>query len=190
MSPAVLKRTLIRSAHAHPANDGHISGDSHKAGLNVSFTGTGFLLLDPQMFTVSFDDGRGNRTLQRFDIDLTPAGLIAASRTFEVGDPGKLKPTDITLLTTARISPTMSISFAPEAFRSGDEIAFGFRFAEASILRLGGNVSVLAGSTFRATFSDGTVVRGTLNDSQTHDWSITSGFGLIDAQAAIESLHH
>ena len=190
MSPAVLKRTLIRTAHAHPADDGHISAEGRKAGLNVSFTGTGFLLLDPLMFALSFDDERGNRTLQRFDIDLTPAGLIAASRTFEVGDPGKLKPTDISLLTTAGISPTLSISFTPKAFRSGDEIAFGFRFAEASILNLGGTVNVLEGSTFRATFSDGTVVSGTLHDEQTHDWSITSGFGLIDAQAAIESLHH
>ena len=190
MSPAVLKRTLIRTAHAHPADDGHISAQGDRSGLSVSFTGTGFLLLDPLMFALSFDDERGNRTLQQFDIDLTAAGLIAASRSFEVGDPGKLKPTDITLLTTAGISPTLSISFAPKAFRSGDEIAFGFRFAEASILFLGGTVNVLEGSTFRATFSDGTVVSGTLHDEQTHDWSITSGFGLIDAQAAIESLHH
>jgi hypothetical protein len=189
ISPAVLKRTLIRSAHAHPADDGHISGEGRKAGLNVSFTATGFLLLDPDMFTLSFDDERGKRTLERFDIDLTPAGLIAVSGSFEVGDPGKLHPTDIKLLTTAGVSQTLSISFAPKAFRSGDEISFGFRFGEASILALGGNVSVLAGSTFRATFSDGTVLTGTLNDKQTHDWSITSGFGLIDAKAAIQSLH-
>ena len=62
------------------------------------------------------------------------------------------------------------------------------RFNEASILLLGRNVSVLAGSTFRATFSDGSVVKGTLRDEQTHDWSIASGFGLIDARAAIGSL--
>ena len=189
ISPAVLKRTLIRSAHAHPADDGHISGEGRKAGLNVSFTGTGFLLLDPLMFALSFDDERGKRTLERFDIDLTPAGLIAVSGSFEVGDPGKLHPADIKLLTTAGVSQTLSISFAPKAFRSGDEISFGFRFGEASILALGGNVSVLAGSTFRATFSDGTVLAGTRGDHQTHDWSITSGFGLIDAKAAIQSLH-
>jgi len=189
ISPAVLKRTLIRSAHAHPADDGHISADVRKAGLNVSLTGTGFLLLDPLMFALSFDDDRGKRTLQRFDIDLTPAGLIAVSGSFEVGDPGKLHPADIKLLTTAGVSQTLSISFAPKAFRSGDEISFGFRFGEASILALGGNVSVLAGSTFRATFSDGSVLTGTLNDKQTHDWSITSGFGLIDAKAAIQGLH-
>jgi hypothetical protein len=146
-------------------------------------------LLDPDMFTLSFDDQRGKRTLERLDIDLTSAGLIAVTGSFEVGDPGKLHPADIKVLTTAGVSQTLSISFAPKAFRSGDEISFGFRFGEASILALGGNVSVLAGSTFRATFSDGTVLAGTLNDQQTHDWSITSGFGLIDAKAAVQSLH-
>jgi hypothetical protein len=49
-------------------------------------------------------------------------------------------------------------------------------------------VSVLAGSKFRATFSDGTIVTGTLDDQRTRAWSQASGFGLIDAQAAIRSL--
>jgi hypothetical protein len=188
LSPAVLKRTLIRTAHAHPADDGHIGAEVRKNGLDVSFTGTGFLLLDPMMFALSFDDGHGKRTLQRFDIDVSPAGLIAVPTTFSVGDPGRLQASDINVLTPPGLSPTLSIAFAPKAFRSGDEIAFGFRFAEASILGLGGTVNVLAGSTFRATFSDGTVISGTLKNDQTHDWSITSGFGLIDAKAAIDSL--
>ena len=188
MSPVVLKKTLINTAHAHPENDGHISAAGSKAGLDVAFTGTGFLRLDPTKFTLTFDDTKHrNRTLQKFDIDVSPAGLIVAG-SFDVGDPGNLKPTDIVPLTTVFPSPTLSVSFAPKAFRSGDEIAFGFRFNEASILLLGRNVSVLAGSTFRATFSDGTVVTGKLNDDQTHDWSIASGFGLIDAKAAIGSL--
>jgi hypothetical protein len=85
-------------------------------------------------------------------------------------------------------SPTLSISFAPGTFRPDDRISFGFRFNEASILLLGRNVSVLAGSKFRATFSDGTVVSGTLDDELTHAWSQSSGFGLIDAQAAVRSL--
>jgi hypothetical protein len=188
ISPAVMKRILINSAHAHPADDGHISAEGHNAGLHVSFIGTGFLLLDPLMFALSFDDNHGNRTLQSFNIDLSPAGLIVATRSFVVGDPGKLKPTDITVLTTAGLSPTLSIAFAPKAFRPGSEVSFGFRFAEASILALGGTVNVLAGSTFHATFNDGTVVSGTLSNEQTHDWSITSGFGLIDAKAAIGNL--
>ena len=156
--------------------------------MEVSFTGRGFLRLDPTKFSLSFEDNRKrNRTLQQFDIDVAPAGLIVAGD-FDVGDTGHLRPADIKPLTSVFPSATLSISFAPGAFRSDDRISFGFRFNEASIRLLGRNVSVLAGSKFRATFSDGTVVTGTLDDERTRAWSQASGFGLIDAQAAIGSL--
>lgn len=188
LSPSAMKRILIDTARTHPADDGHIRADGRNAGLEVSFTGTGFLRLDPKKFTLTFsDDRRRNRTLQRFDIDVSPAGLVVAG-SFAVGDPGMLNPADIALSSMVFPSPTLSIAFAPGAFRSDDQISFGFRFNEASILLLGRNVSVLAGSKFRARFSDGTVVSGTLHDEQTHDWSIASGFGLIDARAAVGGL--
>ena len=183
-----MKRILIETARTHPADDGHIRAEGRNAGLDVSFTGTGFLRLDPTKFTLSFSDDRHRgRTLQRFDIDVSPAGLVVAG-SFAVGDSGMMNPTDITLLTPAFPNPTLSIAFAPGAFRSDDQLSFGFRFNEASILLLGRNVSVLAGSRFRASFSDGSVVTGTLHDEQTHDWSIASGFGLIDARAAVGGL--
>ena len=125
---------------------------------------------------------RGGFSVRRFI-----AGLVVAG-SFAVGDPGMLNATDITLPSPIFPNPTLSIAFAPGAFRSDDQISFGFRFNEASILLLGRNVSLLAGSTFRATFSDGAVVTGKLYDEQTHDWSIASGFGLIDARAAVGGL--
>jgi len=188
LSPAALKHTLIDTAHRHPAHDGHISGAGRNAGLAVSLTGTGFLRVDPRKFALTFTDTeRHGRTLQRLDMDLTPAGLLVAGN-FGVGDPGDLSLADITPLTSVFPSPTLSISFAANSFHSGEQILFGFRFNEASIHLLGRNVSVLEGTTFRATFSDGTVVIGTLSDERTHEWSIASGFGLIDAEAAIGSL--
>ncbi len=188
LSPSAMKRLLIRTAHTHPADDGHIRAEGRSAGLEVSFTGTGFLRLDPTKFNLGFADDRHlGRTLRQFDIDVSPAGLVVAG-SFAVGDPGMLNPTDITVLSALFPSPTLSIEFAPGSFRSDDQISFGFRFNEASILLLGRNVSVLEGSKFRASFSDGTVVTGTLHDEQTHDWSIASGFGLIDARAAVGRL--
>jgi subtilisin family serine protease len=187
-APAVIKRILVDTAHAHPKHDGHIHAFGRNNGLEVSFTGRGFLRLDPTKFSLSFEDNKKrNRTLQQFDIDVAPAGLIVAGD-FDVGDTGHLRPADIKPLTSVFPSATLSISFAPGAFRSDDRISFGFRFNEASIRLLGRNVSLLAGSKFRATFSDGTVVTGTLDDERTQAWSQASGFGLIDAQAAIGSL--
>jgi subtilisin family serine protease len=187
-APALIKRTLIDTAHAHPKHDGRIRAFGRNNGLEVSFAGRGFLRLDPTKFSLSFGDNKErNRTLRQFDIDVAPAGLIVAGD-FDVGDPGDLHLSDIKPNTTVFPSPTLSISFAPGAFRPDDRISFGFRFNEASILLLGRNVSVLAGSKFRATFSDGTVVTGTLDDELTHAWSESSGFGLIDAQAAVRSL--
>lgn len=188
LSPAALRRVLIDSAHAHPADDGHIRAAGSNSGLNVSFTGTGFLRLDPTKFALRFQDTQlGKRTLQEFDLDLAPAGLIVRG-SFAVGDPGDLNPADIHSLTTVFPSPTLSIGFAPGAFRSGDGIRFGFRFNEASIGLLGRNVSLLAGTKFRAVFSDGSIVTGTLSNALTHDWSVADGFGLIDAQAAAAAL--
>jgi Subtilase family len=187
-APAVIKRALINTAHAHPEHDGHIRAFGRNNGLEVSLTGRGFLRLDPTKFSLSFEDtAKHDRTMRQIDIDVAPAGLIVAG-SFDVGDPGALRPADITPITAVFPSSTLSISFAPGAFRSDDRIAFGFRFNEASILLLGRNVSVLAGSKFRATFSDGTIVTGTLDDQRTRAWSQASGFGLIDAQAAIRSL--
>jgi hypothetical protein len=188
LSPAALKRTLIETAHSHPDDDGHIAATARGNGLALSFAGTGWLRLDPTKFTLSFTDAQNqHRTLQEFDLDLAPAGLIVRG-SFAVGDPGGLNPADITSLTTVFPSPTLKIAFTHGSFQSGQRIRFGFRFNEASIGLLGRNVNVLAGTGFRATFSDGSVLTGTLRNELTHDWTIADGFGLIDAAAAVEAV--
>ncbi len=145
-----------------------------KVAINIGRVGEDF---DESADVGSLDDGTGG-----FPFTI---GLVSGVE--KSGITSTLTPNNV-----GNANAKLSVFASPGAFPSGGVISFGADRDVASLGDAGNDADLLAGSKVTARFilSDGTKEKatGTLVNRTGHGYSPDVGFGLINAQAALNSL--
>jgi hypothetical protein len=194
-------RTLLQStAAAHDLDLFQSSArvaDADGAGT-VTILATGddsnFSLADKRFFRLSFD-GPSGRSLRKVVIDLAPAGLVFDPSPdqgfpFVVNKASGLSKSDITA-TLNDGNTALTLQFAKMAFVSGGEIAFGIDRDDPNTGMEGNSADQLANAavTIRTLEGDGKFKgTGTFQNNVGQGYSEIVGYGLINAQAAVNKL--
>lgn len=142
-----------------------------------------------RQYRCQFLSHRPGVTLPALTINLAPAGLIfdpSASGGFPLTT-GTRTGTTLPAITSAGPSaPTATLTLTFTSFDSGDTLNFGIE-RDLATGGFGNSADALAGATFTATTSTGTL-SGTFINTVFSGYSPFDGFGFIDAQAAADSL--
>jgi len=215
LAPAAVKSLLQASAPAHDLQPSFAvaAAKAGKATVTVSASGDGnnYSGLNAQGFTVKLKAPDG-WTLQAITLDLAganaPRVLLGTPRPGLQFDPSA-KGFPFTLGTLAGIaadaitasplndaapfSQQLTVSFAPGTFTPASTVQFGVDRDETAVNAGGNSMDMLAGGTltgtvldaagrkhaFSAPFTTGEVGQG---------WNFASGFGLVDAAAALAAI--
>ena len=152
-------------------------GDSLPNVFEIAFSGTTgqqltSLTINLAPVAMHFDTGRENGL--PFGVDFTSGKPRPkqGKRTYSGGSTGKL-----------------SITIAFTHFVPGDTFGFSIGFDDDNTGEYGYDADELAGATFSATVKGvASPVTGTLGNQLGHAYNFKAGYGLLDAQAAINSL--
>lgn len=170
--------------------------ENHSQSPRVVVTAQGEAFENPDFLTVTFL-GPSNQSLRSLTIDVANSGLFFdlqptdTNPGYSLGTLMGLRPSDVTLLNGTQSGPSLSFSFAPGAFKSGDSFSFVAGAHSIYPAGIGDAADFLASSTVRAqltgnpaqeltgAFSKNDLVRG---------YQVFDGYGLIDAYAAARAV--
>lgn len=150
---------------------------------------------DPKFFRLTFQDGAG-RLLHKAVIDLGPSGLkfdpsADLGFPFTVGK-GRGIGAQIVANFSGENNTVLSLKFPPGALGPGVTIEFGVDRDDAKTSMGGNSADLLAGATLKIKTKDtaGATNKGTgpFVNARGQGYSPVDGFGLIDAQAALDLL--
>ena len=198
---SVQMRSLLEStAAAHDLDPGFSAASftspdgSIKVSLAASGDDSNNSAFSQKFFTLTFTGPAGS-SLNKAGIDLSPAGedfdeSIDNGYPFTIGEADGVTTTGV----TATLSGTekLVLDFPAGAFPSGGIFAFGIDRDVASVGSGGNSADLLAGATIKTHFilADGSKVKftGTLKNNSGSGYSANVGYGLINAQAALDKL--
>lgn len=144
---------------------------------------------DRNFFTLTFNTTKRNESLTSITIDLTDAFLKFDSTTatgfpFTLGKLVGLSPSDVVgiIPMEKETIPSITIAFAPGAFRNGDSMTFGID--RDNIGDGGGNTAdYMEFGSFTATTTKNNL-KGFFTNKYGFGFTVLDGFGLIDAVEA------
>lgn len=192
ITPAEMRTLLENSAGTHSLSPGLVeattsdSTNKYKVAVLVhGFQPQGY---DTEQWQLAVSAPAGV-TLNSISFDAFPSHNVF-ELPFLFGGSNNLTSSQVTTSVTTVPSFGMTLNFAAGAAVSGTTLDFSVDFDNAIPDYLGINTSLLAGTTFTATFSDGTVTSSaTLAPTSTGTgWTWSDGYGLIDAVAAASQL--
>jgi hypothetical protein len=158
----------------------------------VTLTDSGDSQILFNTFGLTFSGSAGQK-LTSLTINLAPVAMRFDSTTDAYGQPWIL---DSATGTPAPSSPGRSFPGAPadptmimalSNFSPGDTMDFSVGFVDGNTGKYGYNPAELAGATFSATVS-GVVYTGTFGNTLGNYYNYKSGYGLVNAQAALNLL--
>lgn len=159
--------------------------------ITITDTGDGQVL--PNVFEIAFTGSTGT-SLTSVTINLLPVKMVFdPSSTDANGDPWTLVGTTGSPAPTAGSrsyggTPSKStLTMAFTNFGRGDTLSFGVGFDDSDTLNYGYDADELGGATFSVTVS-GVTYNGTFQNSLSRTYNYKSGFGLLDANAALNLL--
>ena len=158
ISPAEVKRAMQLTAMARDSEPFFcqaVATENHSQSPRVVVTAQGEAFENPDFLTVTFL-GPSNQSLRSLSLDVARSGLFfdlqptLANPGYSLGTLTGLKPSDITLLNGTQSGQTLSFTFAPGAFRSGDSFSFVAGVHSIYPAGIGDSADFLASSTVRA----------------------------------------
>ena len=200
LSAAQMRSLLESTAAAHDLDPAYsvASFTSPDGSIKVSFTAAGDdsnnSAFDQKFFTLTFTGPAGS-SLNKAGIDLSPAGenfdeSADDGYPFTIGEEDGVSTTGM----TAELSgeSKLVLNFPAGAFPSGGIFAFGIDRDVTSLGSGGNSADLLSGATIKTHFilANGARVKftGTLKNEVGKGYSANAGYGLINAQAALDQL--
>lgn len=184
-------RTLMEQStfpHDLDPNFCQATATNGTATVQVSANGnnTNYSSSSPNFFTVTFN-GNSGETLNKLVIDLTPTLLVfdESSNGFPltVGSNPNGVSVSHTLSADNRVLTLTFTNFVP-----GDSISFGIDRDFSAINADGNSADYLAGADINATIDSGTTLLGAFANQLGQGFTFADGYGLVNAQAAVESV--
>ncbi|UFP93708.1 S8 family peptidase [Gloeobacter morelensis] len=186
--PNSLSAAAIRTALQSTAPPRDIDPLFAAAGAGVvSLTGNGAGSTDANFFRIGL--GGSGVTLTALTLNLAPAGLVfdpSASGGFPLTTGTRTGATLPAITSAGPSAPTATLTLTFTSFNSGDTLNFGID-RDLATGGFGNSADALAGATFTATTATGTL-SGTFVNTIGGGYTPFDGFGLVDAQAAADSL--
>lgn len=193
LSPDALKTLLEETTQQpHQRTAGLVSATLTSGADKLQVLVKGFLAGDPTQFTFLFNGPAGD-SVKQIVMDASPAKISFGNNSdqFLIG-PTTVPASDIVYLNgNLALNPVARIEFLNQAFTSGRFVDLGFDFDSSLAGFLGINSGLLFGTKVTATIQSGKttkVVSGVLGGPTGRGYTVTDGFGLIDAFAAFEKL--
>jgi hypothetical protein len=212
IAPATLRSILQSSAPAHDLQPSFARATAKAGQATVTLTASGdgnaFSGANPWGFVLALK-GPAGWTLQDATLDVSGANaqrvLLGVAKPgmqfdptstgfpFTIGGLQGMPFTAVTaspLNTAAPFSQQLSLAFAPGAFVPGASVTFGVDRDETALGAAGNSMDLLAGGTLSGTVLDADGHRHAFSVPVTTGkvgtgWNYVSGFGLVDAQAAL-----
>jgi hypothetical protein len=184
--------TEDRRDHSQSSHDSEHGEDKG----TVTITAQGEAFENPDFLTVTFH-GPSNQSLRNLTIDVANSGLFfdlqptITNPAYSLGTLIGLKPSDITLMNGTQSGPSLSFTFAPGAFMSGDSFRFVAGVHSIYPAGIGDAADFLASSTVRAQLTGGATpeVHGAFSPNDyVQGYQVFDGYGLIDAYAAARAV--
>lgn len=201
VSAAEVKRVMQLTAQARdnrPFFSRAVATEDHSSVPHVVVTAQGEAFENPDFLTVTFL-GPSNQSLRSLSLDVARSGLFFDLQPTET-NPGYslgtligLVPSDITLLNGTQSGQTLSFTFAPGAFRSGDSFSFVAGVHSIYPAGIGDSADFIASSTVRAQMIGNPPRELTGVFSPNHEvrgYQVFDGCGLIDAYAAARAVQN
>ncbi|MGC3991855.1 MAG: hypothetical protein QM796_19605 [Chthoniobacteraceae bacterium] len=186
-TPAQILSLLINNTQGQIDQDpGYCAGTAGP----VTVSATGDNPTSPKFFKIAFNGNAGEQ-LTSLTIDMSTAGLVfdptkKNGYPFTVGaTSGGNVPKVVGTPVYSTDKSTITISF--KNFNPGDTLSFGIDRDVATTKMYGNEADSLAGSTISATVN-GVISTGAFANTLSNAYNFKAGYGLIDAQAAINAL--
>jgi hypothetical protein len=192
LSPDSLKTLLEETTQQpHQLTAGFVSATLTSGADTLEARVQGFLPADPTQFTFVFNGPAGD-SVEEIVMDASKVNISFGDNTdqFLIG-PTTVPATDIAYLNNNGLSPIARIDFLRQGFKSTRFVHLGFDFDNSLVGFLGINAGLLYGTKVTATIQSGKtakVVSGVLGGPTGRGYTVTDGFGLIDAFAAYQRL--
>ncbi|MDB6171819.1 MAG: hypothetical protein JWL59_1130 [Chthoniobacteraceae bacterium] len=171
------------------------TSDSATVTLTATGGGDNASANDPHFFHLSFE-APADYILQRVTIDLAPAGLkfdpsARLGYPFRLGGFTGVKRSQIKAAFSGQGKTTLTLTFRGGTFLPGVAIDFGVDRDEFELRAAGNSADLLTGATVTIQTLSGAITTdatGTFENLRGDGFSPADGFGLIDAEAALDRL--
>jgi Subtilase family len=192
LSPATVRSIMEQTTFAHDLDPNFSKASAAAGSATVQVAATGNSSNDSatnrNFFTVSFNGKTGER-LNRLVIDLRNT-LLVFDDDADTGFPFTVgsNPQHVVIVETRSTDKrTLTLDFAA-TFQPGDRIAFGIDRDFLATHAGGNSADLLAGANIRATIDTVKSAVGAFANHIGHGFTFADGFGLVDAQRAVESI--
>ena len=192
LSPDSLKALLEETTQQpHQLIPGAVAATLTSGADVVHLNVVGFLPGDPNQFRFVFNGPPGD-SLKQVVMDATNANIAFGDKNdqFLIGQTN-VPPADIDYLNSHGLSTVATVDFLNQAFKNQHAVNLGFDFDNSLVGFLGINSGLLFGTKVTATIQSGNTTRavsGVLGGPTGRGYTVTDGFGLIDAFAAYQKL--
>jgi Subtilase family len=192
LSPDSLKTLLEETTQQpHQLIPGSVSATLTSGADKVSMQVVGFLPDNPNQFHFMFNGPPGD-SLRQIVMDATTANISFGDKTdqFLIGSTN-VPRADIDYLNDNGLNPVAKVDFLHQAFTNQHGVDLGFDIDNSLVGFLGINSGLLFGTKVTATIQSGNATRavsGVLGGPTGRGYTVTDGFGLIDAFAAYQRL--
>jgi hypothetical protein len=193
LSPDSLKALLEETTQQpHQLTAGLVSATLTSGADKLTVRVQGFLPLDPNQFTFSFNGPAGD-SVKEIVMDASKANISFGDITdqFLIGSATSFPQSDIVYLNNSGPSPVARVEFLHQAFKNDRIVHLGFDIDNSLVGFLGINSGLMFDTKVTATIQSGNTTKtisGVLSGPTGRGYAVTDGFGLIDAFAAYEKL--
>ena len=193
-TPDQVRSLMEQSVFPHDLDPNVCKARATNGAATVQVTANGNSTNDsassPTFFTVTFS-GNAGETLNQLIIDLTNTSLIF-DESADVGFPFTVGSNPGGISVSHTLSPDsriLTLTFG-NTFHPGQSISFGIdRDIGALSPPSGGNsADLLAGADIKATVDSSTILLGAFANALGSGFTFADGYGLLNAQAAIQSI--
>ncbi|AGY60285.1 S8 family serine peptidase [Gloeobacter kilaueensis] len=158
----------------------------------VLLTAQGDSSSDPNFFTVALSSAATGQTLNQLTISLKDTGLVFDPSTssgfpFTLGILRGVSAGDVTASLSSDLS-TLTLSFAPGSFGPGASAGFGIDRDYAATFSSGNSADLLQKARVSAIVNNKTLRGQFLNTYGAPGYDTISGYGLVDANAAVKAV--
>jgi hypothetical protein len=191
-TPDQIRSIMEQSTFPHDLDPNFCQATASNSTATVQVSANGNSTNDsassPNFFTVAFT-GNSGQTLNQLVIDLTNTPLVfdesvSTGFPFTVGsNPGNVSISSSLSASNQVLTLTFGSTFTP-----GKTISFGIDRDLSAIDAEGNSADLLAGADIKATVNSSTTLLGAFANQLGAGFTFADGYGLVNAQAAVESV--
>ena len=190
-TPDQIRSILEQSTFPHDLDPNFCQATASNGAATVQVTANGNASNDsassPSFFTVAFT-GDSGQTLNQLIIDLTNTALVFDESSSGFPFTVSSNPGGVSI--SKSLSPDnriLTLTFG-STFHPGQTISFGIDRDLSAISAGGNSADLLAGADIKATVNSSTILLGAFANQLGTGFTFADGYGLVNAQAAVESV--